>query len=641
MLLAALTLSGLFTDHMVLQRGRANAVWGADQPRQVITLTVEGVKKPLPPVQVTVDADGNWMLACPELPAGGPYRLRVKGTTEQVIDDVLVGDVWLASGQSNMELPLARVNQADREIATAQFPAIRVAKIPLITARTPLTDVTTEWQVANPTNASSFTAVGYFFARELHQKTGIPIGIIDSTWGGTRVEAWASREGLRAAMPELDATLTRLAAADPELPRIRAEYAAKLAVWSKDNFPQDTENLGAARGWQNPDFDDRAWRTMSVPNSWQAQGSKVNGAVWFRLTLNVPAAAAGRELTLHLGAIDDFDTTYFNGEKVGAIGEETPNYFQVHRHYKIPGQLVRAGANTIAIRVFDNYGEGGLLGPASGMYTEMGNARVPLAGQWRWQFEREIPLVSSEVFGRRPAAPPELDAQNTPTALFNGMIAPLIPYGLRGFIWYQGEANVSNHASYRDRFTAMVRDWRARWGQGTLPFYFVQLAAFTENSGWPYLREAQTAALSEPETGMALAIDIGESHDIHPRNKQDVGHRLALLARTETYGEKNLIASGPTFTRSEIKDRAVRIHWNSAGGLRTRDNAKTVTGFALAGADGRYHPAEARIEGETVVVTSAAVPAPQTVRYAWADFPVVNLENASGLPAAPFRTDSF
>ncbi len=641
MLLAALTLGGLFTDHMVLQRGRANAVWGSDQPQQIITLTVEGAKKTPAPVQITVSADGTWQLACPELPTGGPYRLHIKGSSERVIDDVLVGDVWLASGQSNMEFPLARANQSDQEIATAQFPSIRVAKIPQTTARTPQANPTTEWQITTPAHAGSFTAVGYFFARELHQHTGIPIGIIDSTWGGTRVEAWASHEGLRAAMPELDDTLARIAAADPDLPRITADYQAKVSAWALTNFPQDTGNLGEAKGWAKLECDTHAWRTMAVPNAWQAQGFVANGAAWYRRMIDVPLTAAGHDLVLNLGKADDFDTTYFNGEKVGAIGAETLASYQIPRRYTVPGRLVHAGANVIAVRVFDNFGEGGLLGPANGMFAEIGSTRVSLAGPWQWQVEREIPLVSSDIFRTHPAPPPELDGQNTPTALFNGMIAPLIPYGLRGFIWYQGEANVLAHASYQARFTAMIRDWRARWGEGTLPFYFVQLASFTENSSWPYLREAQTATLSEPETGMASAIDIGEIHDIHPRNKQDVGHRLALLARAQVYGEKKLVASGPTFARCEITGNTVHLHWNTATGLRTHDGAKAVKGFTLAGADGHSHPAEARIEGDTVVVTSAAVPTPQTLRYAWVDWPEVNLENAAGLPAAPFRTDSY
>jgi sialate O-acetylesterase len=239
-----------------------------------------------------------------------------------------------------------------------------------------------------------------------------------------------------------------------------------------------------------------------------------------------------------------------------------------------------------------------------------------------------------------PPVPPELDRQNQPTALYNAMIAPLAGYGLRGFIWYQGEANVSTHATYRDRFTALIRDWRTRWGEGTLPFYFVQLAAFTEGGNWPWLREAQTQTLAEPATGMAVTLDIGNAHDIHPRNKLDVGRRLALLARTGSYGEKNLVAHGPSVARVTIEGASVRIAWRDGDGLRTHDGTPAVSGFTLAGTDAVYHPADARIDGDTVVVTSPAVAAPQSVRYAWADCPEVNLENAAGLPAEPFRTDA-
>lgn len=380
MLLAVLALGGLFNDHMVLQRGRANALWGSDQPRQVITLTVDGAKNIIAPVQATTGADGKWPLACSELPVGGPYRLHLKGTAERVIEDVLVGDVWLASGQSNMEFPLSRASHADHEIAAAQWPAIRFAKIPQTVAQTPQSDIPTAWQVTSPASAGSFTAVGYFFARELHERTGVPIGIIDSTWGGTRVEAWTSLEALRPVMPEVDNLLARIAAANPQLPRIRAEYDAKVAVWMKQNFPQDTGNAGEPLGWARPDCDDHSWRTMSLPNSWQSQGSLFNGAAWFRRTLELPAATAGHDLTLNLGAVDDFDTTYFNGEQVGAIGPETAGSYQVQRHYIVPGRLVHAGVNVIAVRVFDNFGDGGLTGPAIGMFAECDGSHLSLDG---------------------------------------------------------------------------------------------------------------------------------------------------------------------------------------------------------------------------------------------------------------------
>ena len=644
MIFAVLSLAGIFQDHMVLQRGRANAVWGTDAPRSTVTLTVEPVPAAASAnapatVSVTVGDDGTWRLACPELPVGGPYRLHVRGTTEQVVDDVLVGDVWLASGQSNMEFQLARANDADREIATANWPGIRVAKIPLRTALAPQTDTRTSWLVATPADAANFTAVGYFFARELHHRTGVPVGIIDSTWGGTRVEAWVSREALRSVWPGVDAELGHIEHS-PDLARIKAAYAEQLAAWEKTAFPADTGNTGEPQGWARADFADRDWPVINLPRPVQSTGLHANGAFWFRRTLDLPARAAGHDLTLELGPVDDFDATYFNGERVGGIGPENPDAYQTPRRYTVPGRLVHAGANVIAVRVFDHFGDGGLLGPAALMQASVAGDTLPLGGDWRWHVEREIPLVASSVFATHPPIPPELDWQNQPTSLYNAMIAPLTGYGLRGFIWYQGEANVNSHASYRDRFTALIRDWRARWGEGTLPFYFVQLAAFTENANWPYLREAQTQTLAEPATGMAVTLDIGNAHDIHPRNKQEVGRRLALLARAGTYGEKNLVAHGPSVAGVAIAGAAVRVAWQDADGLRTHDGSAAVSGFALAGADGVYHPAEAKIDGESVVVTCAEVPSPATVRYAWADCPEVNLENGAGLPAEPFRTDA-
>jgi sialate O-acetylesterase len=534
----------------------------------------------------------------------------------------------------------SRAINAEREIATANWPGIRVAKIPLATAPTPQTDVRTTWRVAAPANAGSFTAIGYFFARELHHRTGVPIGIIDSTWGGTRVEAWVSREGLSGVWPGVDAELQEIAAAAPDLPRIRAAYQAKLDVWEKTVFPQDMSDTGEPAGWAKPGFDDRAWRTLPLPNTVQSQGLAANGAFWFRRTLDLPASAAGHNLVLSLGAIDDFDTTYFNGERVGGLGPETYGAYLQPRRYTVPGRLVHAGPNTIAVRVFDRFGDGGFMGPADRLQAEVAGTSIPLEGIWRWQIEREIPPVSSSIYATQPPAPAALQQQNQATALYNAMIAPLVGYGLRGFIWYQGEANVTAHATYQDRFTALIRDWRDRWGEGTLPFYFVQLASFTENGQWPWLREAQTRTLAEPATGMAVTIDIGNAHDIHPRNKQDVGRRLALLALAGANGGKNVIATGPMLARVEISGAAARIFWRESDGLRTHDGTAAVAGFALAGADGVYHPADARIDGDTVVVTSPAVPAPQGVRYAWADCPEVNLENGAGLPAAPFRTDA-
>jgi len=640
MLLAALLLSPLFSDHMVLQRDRANSIYGKDNPRQVVTLRVEGSNTPLPTIEVTATADGTWCLAAPALPAGGPYRLRIKGSDERTIEDVLSGEVWVASGQSNMEWKLPPTDHGEEDVAAASDPLLRMFKVDQTAVGTPRNTVVGQWNPATPQNAADFSAIGYFFAKNLREKLGVPVGIINASWGGTRVEAWTSREALRSVMP-VDAELAALAEASKDLPRIQAEYRAKVAAWEESVFPIDTVNTGAPQGWGRDDFDDHAWPTMPLPSFWQNQGLTFNGCVWFRRTIDVPASWVGHDLILNLGAVDDFDTTYFNGKVIGATPRGTPNAYKLPRRYVVPAELLKTGQNTIAVRVFDQFGDGGFAGPAISMAAESTatGAVLPLSGSWRYSVERAVPLVAGSVYATSPATPAILSPQNNAAFLFNGMIAPLVRYGIRGAIWYQGEANVGVANTYRERFTTLIRDWRSRWGQGDFPFLFVQLANFTETPSWPFLREAQAQTLVEPATGMAVTLDIGNAKDIHPRNKREVGRRLALLARAQVYGEKTLESTGPSLDHVQIANGVARIDWRYSGGLRIRNGGTKLTGFELAGADGVYHPAVASIEGSTVVVTSAAVPVPQTVRYAWADNPDANLENATGLPAAPFRTD--
>lgn len=643
MILAALSLHGLFTDHMVLQRGRANPVWGSDAPRQEIVCTVESAQQQrLVEIRTTVGADGQWRVECPELAVGGPYRLRLKGTTEVIVEDVLVGDVWVASGQSNMEWPLARTKGSEGDVAKADLPTLRVVKVARRASSNPEADVSTQWAVSSPAVAANFSAVGFYFAREIQQRTHVPIGIIDSSWGGTRVEAWVSQEALRPVWPGVSEELKSLTDSSEKRTQVLAEYREKSLAWERKVFPIDTGDEGSANGWAGLGFDDTAWRAMTLPAVMQTQGFEGNGAVWFRRKVEVPAAWAGKDLTLNLGAIDDFDTTFFNGEKIGATGEETPDAYQINRSYRVPARLVKAGTNVIAVRVFDRFGEGGINGVASRMQLTAGAATpaIALAGPWRWSVERQIPVSNFNPYASAPVRPLELNQENAPTYLFNGMIAPLIPFGVRGFIWYQGEANVGHALEYRERFSAMIRDWRARWGEGTLPFYFVQLAGFKQSEALPYLREAQALTLIEPRTGMATAIDIGDANNIHPANKIEVGRRLARVALADSYGQ-DIEAQGPTLQSVRIAGPAVTISWIHGSGLKTRTGSTSVNGFALAGADGVYHDAQAAIVNGEVTVTSPEVPAPRTVRYAWSDYAELNLENEVGLPALPFRTDAF
>jgi len=414
-----------------------------------------------------------------------------------------------------------------------------------------------------------------------------------------------------------------------------------MVRWEAENLPDDTGNEGEAKGWARVDLDDDAWPAMALPGAWQGRGLRFNGAVWFRRTVELDASWTGHDLTLSLGAIDDFDHTYFNGTPIGAHPKGTPGAYQIHRVYRIPSAMLRPGKNVIAVRVFDHVGEGGLMGPSTEMFLETTGPerkRLSLAGAWRYEVERRIPLVSFEVFKTCPMPPSILVQQNSPAALFGGMIAPLVPFGLRGVIWYQGESNAEQHSLYTQRMVAMIRDWRAQFGQPAMPFYWTQLANYAASPAWAFMREAQAGALSEPATGMAVTIDIGDSIDIHPKNKQEVGRRLSLLALARTYGRRDVADSGPVFERIELGEGRARVHFSHAAGLRARGGA-AVRGFTLAGADGVHHVAEARIDGDAVIVTSARVRAPKSVRYAWADDPDANLENGAGLPAAPFRTD--
>jgi sialate O-acetylesterase len=643
-------LSALFNNHMVLQRQRTNPVWGWDRPQQTITLRVERPPSTEPivsPVSVVAGPDGSWRIDCPELPAGGPYRVRLKGSSERTIEDVLVGEVWLASGQSNMEWNLSATDGAEADIAAAHLPQIRQAYVQHAATSEPQRNAQASWRVCSPESAGQFSAVGYHFARELHQRLGVPVGIINSSWGGTRVEAWTSVEALRPVM-DVDTELARARNTDKPLAQLKSEYDARVAAWAKSVFPTDTGNEGEASGWATEACEPASWKPMNVPGAWQHQGLKHNGAIWFRRTVEIPAAWAGRDLELSLGVLDDFDCTYFNGQRVGAHPQGTPDAHLIARRYVVTGAVVKAGASEIAVRIFDHFGEGGFLGQPNALFLKPARISpgdtaglIPLAGRWLTRVERVLPLASNEIFKTHPAPPTALEVQNHPGALFNGMIAPLIPYGIRGAIWYQGESNVGSYASYHERFTAMIRDWRTRWGVGHFPFLFVQLANFRDTPGWAYLREAQARTLAEPATGMAVTIDIGDAGDIHPRNKRDVGSRMARIALADTYGVDGIVSSGPQLSRVEIAGKAARVFLTSAAGLRARDRGAAIKGFALAGADGKFHPAGARIEKDVVVLTSENVLHPIAVRYAWADDPDANLENEAGLPAAPFRTDGW
>jgi sialate O-acetylesterase len=631
---ADVRLPAIFGDHMVVQQDLKIPVWGWADPGESVTVTL-GDRK----ASAKADADSKWRVSLAAVKAGGPLEMTVAGKNTIKIADVLAGDVWVCSGQSNMEMSVGSSLNAAQEIAEAKYPEIRLFTVAKKVSPTPLEDCQGSWVLCSPETVGGFSAVGYFFGRDLWKAEKVPQGLIHTSWGGTPAESWTTLETLRARFKPI---ADRYQLPGPDAAKDKAEYEAKLKAWEETG--KDPGNTGSEKGYADPAHDLAAWKEIDTPGKWEDQGLDLDGAVWMRRDVEVPEAWAGKDLALSLGAIDDYDTTYFNGTKVGAIGPETPNWWQTPRKYKVPGALVKAGKATIAVRVFDNYLGGGMTGAAEdlNLKPEAGGDAVSLAGKWRYLVEFTI------GDGHRPAqpqAPGDVNNPWLPSGLWNAMIQPIVPFGIRGAIWYQGESNAGRAYQYRDLFAAMIEDWRRAWGQGDFPFFFVQLANFTPRndqpvaSDWAELREAQTMTLRLPKTGMAVIIDIGDAADIHPKNKQDVGGRLALAARKIAYGE-DLVYSGPMYKSMKVEDGKVRLAFDHTGGGPVAKGDKLV-GFAVAGDDQKFVWADARIDGKTVLVGSPDVPKPAAVRYAWSNNPECNLYNKEGLPASPFRTDDW
>lgn len=614
--------AAIFADGMVLQRDQPIRVWGRAEPGEAITLHFAGAT-----AHAQAGADGRFSATLPARPAGGPFELQLQGKTTVTLKDVLLGDVWLASGQSNMEWELRLAANGDREVAAANFPLIRERHVAHRTSLRLEDDLApAPWRPALPPHAASFSAVAYFFAREVHRATGVPIGIVHSSWGGTHVETWTSASG-HAYDPELAALVRRLPHDPASFGVMRRErFWAIARAWQGDGAPAPADAALTAA----PAFDDSAWKTLDAPRNWEEQGlDGFDGIVWARRAVELTPAQAAGAAELQLGAIDDCDETFVNGQRLGGNCQ-----WDEARRYTLPAGLLKPGRNVIAVRITDTGGGGGFHGDAARLQLVTAAGTLPLAGPWRARVQ--APLESS---GPAP--------NDMPTLLYNGMVHPLRGLGLRGVIWYQGESNVGRAARYQQAFPALIQDWRRVFGQPALPFYFVQLASFLPlanntlaGSPWAELREAQRlTALHVPHTGMAVAIDIGEADDIHPRNKQDVGRRLALQALAGVYGQA-VHPHGPRFVKTEQRGAQIAVEFDAPQGLQARGGGP-LRGFAVAQGDGPFHPAQARIVGTRVVLESAAVAQPDVVRYGWFDnASEANLVGGDGLPASPFRTDA-
>ncbi|QNH61643.1 sialate O-acetylesterase [Hymenobacter sediminicola] len=620
---AQVRLPRLISDGMVLQRDTEGTLWGWAAKGEKVALAFRGKT-----YTATAGPDGKWALTLPAQPAGGPYTLAFAASNRLEVKGVLFGDVWVCSGQSNMELPMARVKDKYPEvIAGAANPHIRQFDAPTTYVfKGPQAELPGgRWTAATPQSVLQFSAVGYFFAKDLYATYKVPIGLIRIAVGGSPAEAWLSPEGLKS-FPAYQQRAAQVRDS-AYVAQVKQQDQQRAAAWHAQLRRQDQGYAKGQTPWSTAEYKATDWKTMTVPGYWADQGlGPVNGVVWFRRELDVPASMAGQPARLDLGAIVDADSVYLNGKFVG-----TTSYQYPPRKYELPAGTLKTGKNVLVVRVINSTGRGGFV-PDKQYVLRAGQQTLALSGKWQYQLGAKA----------EPLAPPTF-FNYEPGGLFNGMVSPLLPYAVKGVIWYQGESNTKKPEEYRQLFSTMITDWRQHWQRPDLPFLYVQLANYmpTKNqpteSNWAALREAQRQTLAVPNTAMAVATDVGEWNDIHPLDKQTVGQRLALAARKLAYGEKKLVASGPLLQATQVKGNKVVLQFADVGGGLVAKGGPLAQ-FAVAGPDKKYVWAQARIEGNTVVVWNDAVATPVAVRYAWADNPQgANLYNKDGLPASPFQ----
>ena len=614
----SIRLPKILSDHMVLQRDKQLKIWGWGTPGETVKISFNGQN-----VQAKTAKGGTWSVMLSPMSHGGPFEMSFTAKSGNVtLKNILIGDVWLGSGQSNMEWTLNNTTDAAKEIARANYPKIRLFTVEKdMSARVKDDLKSGQWMECNPTNAANFSAVAYYFGKNLNKELDIPIGLINSSWGGTKVEPWISWE---------------LMSQEPEY---KDFDVAKYEAQSKDNDIKQkkyTDAMNDDRGlrekWFAPETSLADWKSINLPQEWSStEIGNTDGIVWFRREFNIENGKID-SARLSLGPIDDIDYTYVNGIEVG---HET-NYSK-DRSYAVRKDLLKAGKNVIVVKVRDDQGGGGFYGKPEQLFIQVGGSTIPLDGEWKYKSS-----VLTSDFGLVNVGPNSFASH-----LYNAMIAPVINYKIRGVIWYQGESNADAAHNYIRLFQTLINNWREKWGY-EFPFYWVQLANFMApsaepgDSEWAELRDAQRMALSLPKTGQAVIIDIGEADDIHPRNKKDVGYRLALNALANEYG-KNIEFSGPVYESMEKRDNRIVLTFDHASGLQAHQNKYGyVQGFAIAGEDKKWFWAQAFIENGKVVVSHPEVKNPVAVRYAWSDNPGdANLYNKEGLPASPFRTDTW
>jgi sialate O-acetylesterase len=641
---ADVQLPAIFADRMVVQQRMPAPVWGSADPGERVSVRFAGQEK-----STVADADGQWKILLDPLAASdNPGELVVAGNNTLRLIDVQIGQVWLCAGQSNMAWPVRAAMEGNKEVAHANFPNIRLFKVSHQAVDAPSRDMTGKWQVCSPRSVGDFSAVAYFFGRELHHATNEPIGLIECSWAGTTGEAWADARMLRDD-PRLTSILEEFEQQLPQMRAAREKYEQRLAEWRENAYYKDPGDAGSARGWSGPAFDDSEWKTIRLPGKWEETiHLDLDGAIWFRKRITVPQNWIGQPLKLLLGSIDDYDTTFVNGRQVGTVFGDNAQSRNVPRDYVVPAEAIVPGENVIAVRVFDVGGSGGFLGPAGRMkIAPESRPTEAIALNGGWKFAVEAGLSPKRGLRAPPMEPPGLNTAAAPANIYNGMIHPLASFAINGALWYQGESNVGRAAQYRALLPAIASGWRKAWGQGDFPFVIVQLPNFRPRGedakqvdSWARLRETQLqSAKTIPNAALAVTIDIGDPRDMHPRNKQEAGRRAALAAM-KISGTRDVAGTGPMFKEMVVNDDRAILTFDTTD-CRLMSRRDQLKGFTIAGADRIFTDAEAQIVGDSVVVSSPAVKTPQAVRYAWADNPEVSLYNAEGLPASPFRTDDW
>jgi sialate O-acetylesterase len=614
--------SPMFGDDMVLQRGKVNTIWGWADPGDKVRIEI--AEKAASGI---VGADRRWEVKIQPPPVGGPYKLKISRGSEMIeLHNVLVGDVWLCGGQSNMQVSLSSARKGDEEVKAANYPQIRFFTVAPHSAYHHTDIVQGRWKVVTSETADRISAVAYYFARKVQQEIHVPIGIVVDCLGGTAAEAWTSAAALEQ-LKDFDIPLA-------ELKKLAAEGAPEYGNYVMHWY--DQYDIGVKQEWASPDLNDSSWRSVDVPGGFSELGVPDTPAVaWFRKEIVLPDPLPTGRASLLLGSVERMDTAYINGTEVGASA-----WVENPRVYFIRDQVLRPGKNVLAIRVLKTKPQGGFLGKPEELRLVLGDkTSIPLAGKWQGQLS---------VDARPPHRLP-IGYENwpvMPSVLYEGMLAPIAPLSITGALWYQGEQNSERGFQYRKILSVMIADWRKLFRQGDFPFYIVSLPAFKHHSevpvddAWAETRESQALTAAHVRNScLAVTIDTGDPNNIHPKDKLPVGERLALCALAKHYGE-HVVYSGPTLHSIKRVPGAIRLRFtHTDGGLVVK--GPKLEEFEIAGDDRKWYWADAYIKKNTVVVSSPSVPNPKEVRYAWQSNPAATLFNGAGLPAVPFRTDTW